>query len=192
MSAQTSLRRLAAARELRETVARIGSEIAKDHPGGALLIGVLTGCVVFLADLVRSLAVPCRVDFIGVSSYAWPPSSAEQGHVRLTKDLDLDIAGEEVVLVEDIVDTGLRCSYVLGELRARLPRSLELCTLLDRRSSRIAPVEVRYRGLEVGEEYVIGYGMDFEGRYRNLPELFVADPLALSDRDARLQQVFAE
>jgi hypoxanthine phosphoribosyltransferase len=156
--------------DLAAVVARLGAEISADHPDGVVLVGVLKGSILFMADLARAISVPCEVDFIAISHFA-----PDSGRVRIVKDLEHDIAGRSVVVVEDIVDTGLTLSYLLGQLGARSPASLTVCTLLDRDRRRIVPLPTRYRGAAVGDEYVVGYGLDFAERYRNLPELVVAD-----------------
>lgn len=159
--------------ELRAGVARLGAEIGAAYPDGVLLVGVLKGCVPFLADLVRALPLDVRVevDFLAISAYA-----EGTGRVRLVKDLDTDIADRHVVLVEDIVDTGLTLTYLLAELRHRRPRSLEACTLLDRASQRIVPTPVRYVGFEVADHFVVGYGLDHGERGRNLDAVVAVDP----------------
>ena len=151
-----------------------------------LLVAVLKGSVLFLADLVRRLTVPVEVDFLGISSY-----EAETGRVRLTKDLDADISEREVVLVEDVVDTGLTLSYLLTQLAARNPRSLEVCTLFDKRARRIVPQPLTYVGYEIGDEFVVGYGLDFRGRYRNLDLVASGDLDALAaDPDAHVAALY--
>jgi hypoxanthine phosphoribosyltransferase len=166
--------------ELRAGVARLGRELSATYPDGVVLVAVLKGSVLFLADLVRVVSVPVEVDFLAVSSYA-----EGTGRVRLVKDLDHDIAGRDVVVVEDIVDTGLTLTYLLGQLERRRPRSLEVCTLLDRSAQRIVPLAPRFVGFQLGAEFVIGYGLDFAERYRNLDHLAVADVDVLrTDADA--------
>lgn len=161
---------------LRDVVARLGREISAAYPsasdGDVVLVGLLRGSVVFLADLVRALSVDCAVDFLAVSSYA-----RGSGRIRLLKDLDIDIAGRDVVLVEDVVDTGLTLAYLLGELRQREPASLEVCALIDKRSRRIVPVPLRFVGAAIDDPFVLGYGLDMAGRYRNL-EMIAAAPFA--------------
>ena len=159
--------------ELRAGVARLGAEIGADHPDGVVLVGVLKGCLPFLADLVRALpaSVPVEVDFLAISAYA-----EGTGRVRLVKDLDTDIANRDVVLVEDIVDTGLTLTYLLAELQHRRPRSLQVCTLLDRTTQRIVPTPVRYVGFEVADDFVVGYGLDYGERGRNLDAVVAVDP----------------
>ena len=145
-----------------------------------MLAAVLKGSVPFLADLVRRLTILPVVDFLAISHYA-----PDTGRVRILKDLDVDVAGRDVVLVEDIVDTGLTLTYLLGELARRQPRSLEVCTLLDREVRRIVPTPIRFRGFPVGDEFVLGYGLDFAERYRNLDQVIVGDVGVLeSDPDA--------
>ncbi len=180
------LRKIASTAEIRGAVERIGAEIATAHPDGVVLVGVLKGCYCFLADLGRAIGAPAKLDFLAISSYG-----GGGGRVRILKDLDIDVCGENVVLVEDIVDTGLTLNYVLGELRRRGPASLEACALLDRPARRIVPASLRYVGFTIPDEYVIGYGLDFSGRYRNLPMLYAADTAALDrDPDAYVEQVF--
>jgi hypoxanthine phosphoribosyltransferase len=162
---------------LAETVSRLAGEIDRDHPDGVVLIGVLKGSLFFLADLARAMTVPCEVDFIAISHLT--PGS---GRVRITKDLDMDIAGRHVVVVEDIVDTGLTLSYLLGQLNARSPAGLTVCTLLDRARRRIVPLPTRYAGLAIDDEFVIGYGLDYAQRYRNVSGLAVGD-LRVLERD---------
>lgn len=172
--------------ELNRGVRRLGQELSAAYPAGVLLVAVLKGSLWFLADLVRALRVPCRVDFLSISSYA-----EGSGRVRLEKDLDADIAGLDVVLVEDIVDTGLTLTYVFGELARRGPRSLAVCTLLDKKVRRIVPTPLHFVGFEVGDQFVLGYGLDFEGRYRNLDEVVAGDLGALrADPDAHVGELY--
>ena len=173
--------------ELRAGVTRLAGELSEAYDDGVVLVAVLKGSVPFLADLVRALTVVPEVDFLAISSYA-----PHTGRVRLVKDLDLDIAGRDVVLVEDIVDTGLTLTYVLGELARRGPRSLETCALLDKATRRIVPTPVRFVGFTVGDDFVIGYGLDFAERYRNLDLVAAGDMGALrADPDAYVEQFYA-
>jgi hypoxanthine phosphoribosyltransferase len=162
--------------ELAAGAARVAAEISRDYDDGVVLVAVLKGSVPFLADMVRRLTIVPVVDFMAISAYA-----PDTGRVRIVKDLDLDISGRDVVLVEDIVDTGLTLTFLLGELGRRQPRSLEVCALLDRTSRRIIPTPVRYRAFEVGDEFVLGYGLDFAQRYRNLGQVVVGDLGVLRD-----------
>jgi hypoxanthine phosphoribosyltransferase len=151
---------------IRERVAELGKQIAEDFEGEDLrLVTVLKGGLLFLADLCRDIDLPLRMDFMAVSPYV----VGGGGTVRVTKDLSDDIAGASVVLVEDIVDTGLTVNYVLSLLRAHHPARLEVCTLLDKPARRIADVPISYRGFSLSDRFVIGYGLDLAGRYRNLP-----------------------
>lgn len=163
-------RTLLDAGELSSIVARFGAEISADHSGGVVLVGILKGSVCLVADLAREISVPCAVDFLALSAYG-----AGGARIRVSKDLEADVTGRSVVVAVDIVDSGLTVSYVRRLLNERGARSTEVCTLLDRRSRRLLPVELRYVGLEIGDEYVVGYGLDFEERYRNLPTLVVVE-----------------
>jgi hypoxanthine phosphoribosyltransferase len=147
---------------------RLGARITEDYRGKDLvLVSLLRGSLVFVADLSRRIELDLRFDFMAVSSYG----SAEA--VRIVKDLDEDIRGKHVLIVEDIVDTGLTLHYLLGVLASRSPASLAVCTLLDRRARRIADVPIAYRGVEIPDVFVVGYGIDLGGRYRNLPYIAV-------------------
>jgi hypoxanthine phosphoribosyltransferase len=156
--------------ELAAGVARVAAQISESHDDDVVLVAVLKGSVPFLADLVRALSVVPVVDFMAISAYA-----PDTGRVRIVKDLDMDIGGRDVVLVEDIVDTGLTLHYLLAELGRRGPRSIEACALLDRTTRRIIPTPVRYSAFEIGDEFVLGYGLDFAERYRNLDRVVVGD-----------------
>ncbi|MCY3645167.1 MAG: hypoxanthine phosphoribosyltransferase [Acidimicrobiaceae bacterium] len=164
------------AEEIDATVARLASDMSARYHDGVVLIGVLRGSVPFLADLVRVMTVPVSVDFMAITPYT--PGS---GRVRLLKDLDLDIAGRDAVIVEDIVDTGLSTAFLRRELERRNPRSVAVCTLLDRRIRRVVPVEIDFAGVEVADAFVVGYGLDHEGRYRNLRLVAAADVELLAD-----------
>ena len=156
--------------QLAAIVDRLGRAITRDHPDGVVLVGILKGSVCLVADLARSIAAPCAVDFLGLSPYG-----AGRTRVRLSKDLDVDVAGRAVVIAVDVVDSGLTVSYVRRLLTERGARSADVCALLDRRSRRLLPVEIRYSGLTIGDEYVVGYGLDFAERWRNLPTLIAVD-----------------
>lgn len=154
-----------------KTVARLAEEISADHPEGVVLVGVLKGASIFLADLARAVRdVPVTVAFIAISRYA-----PDSGRVRILHDVDLDLAGRDVVLVEDLVDTGLTVGYLVHHLEAQRPRRVGVCTLLDRRARRILPVAVRYVGLEIPDVFVLGYGLHRADLYRNVPRVVVAD-----------------
>ena len=149
-------------------VAELGSEISNDYAGkDLLLVGVLKGAVFFMADLMRQLSIPCEVDFMAISSYGG--STDTSGVVRILKDLDLNIEGRDVLVVEDIIDSGLTLSYLMRNLEARDPASLEICALLTKPGRRRIDVPVRYTGFEIPDRFVIGYGLDYNDEYRHLP-----------------------
>ncbi len=158
---------LVEADELQRRVAELGAEISRDYADRDLvMIGVLKGAVLFMADLMRALEVPCEVDFMAVSSYG--SSTDSSGVVRILKDLDAAIEGRDVLLVEDIVDSGLTLHYLLKNLGARNPRSLEVCALLTKPERRRVDLPIRYVGFEIANRFAIGYGLDHAQRYRNL------------------------
>jgi len=159
--------------QIRERIAAIGAEIARDYAGRSpVLVGVLKGSILFMADLVRAIDLPVRVDFMSITSYG----SGSSGVVRILKDLDQPLDGEDVILVEDIIDTGLTVTYLLANLRARNPKTLHVAALLDKSVRRIIEVPIRYKGFDIPDEFVIGYGLDYEGRYRNVSTIVgVAD-----------------
>jgi hypoxanthine phosphoribosyltransferase len=153
--------------QLQARIRELGQEITADYSGRELLlVGVLKGAVFFMADLMRSITVPCEIDFMAISSYG--ASSDSSGVVRILKDLDINIEGRHVVVVEDIVDSGLTLSYLMRNLESREPASLEVCALLTKPGRREIDVDVRYVGFEIPNKFVIGYGLDFAERYRNL------------------------
>ena len=153
---------------LQERIRELGREISDDYAGrDVLLIGVLKGAVFFMADLMRQLSVTCEVDFMAISSYGGATDSS--GVVRILKDLDINIEGRHVLIVEDIIDSGLTLSYLVRNLESREPASLEVCALLTKPERREIDVDVRYVGFEIPNKFVIGYGLDFAERYRNLP-----------------------
>lgn len=154
--------------ELQRRVAELGAEISRDYEGRELfMMGVLKGAVFFVADLMREIEVPCELDFMAVSSYGSLTDSS--GVVRILKDLDTPIEGKDVLIVEDIVDSGLTLGYLLRSLRSRSPRSLEVCTLLRKAQRSRIHVPIRYVGFEIPDDFVIGYGLDLDERHRNLP-----------------------
>ena len=172
--------------QIQSRVADLGRAIARDYAGRSpVLVTMLKGAVVFLADLFRAIDLPVRVDFMSISSYG-SDSEASGGVVRILKDLDQDIGREDVIVVEDIIDTGLTISYLLATLRARQPASLEVCALLDKTVRRILPVEIKYRGFECPDRFVVGYGLDHGERYRNLPLILAVDDQAALDDDPDL------
>jgi len=164
-------------------IAELGAQISDDYRGeDLLLIGVLKGAIFFMADLMRSIDIPCEVDFMAISSYGAGIDSS--GVVRILKDLDVSIEGRNVLVVEDIIDSGLTLSYLLRNLEAREPASLEVCALLTKPERRENDVACRYVGFEIPNRFVIGYGLDFAERYRNLPFVGVLrDELAAQSED---------
>jgi hypoxanthine phosphoribosyltransferase len=163
---------------LQGRIAELGDEISRDYAGhDLLLVGVLKGAVFFMADLMRHLTIPCEIDFMAISSYGDGTDSS--GVVRILKDLDINIEGRDVLVVEDIVDSGLTLSYLMRNLEAREPASLEICALLTKPERREIEVPVKYVGFEIPDRFVIGYGLDFAERYRNLPYVGVLDPALL-------------
>jgi hypoxanthine phosphoribosyltransferase len=187
MSSQTELERgvdeiLIEADRLQARIAELGEEISSDYGGrDLLLVGVLKGAVFFMADLMRRISVPCEIDFMAISSYGAATDSS--GVVRILKDLDINIEGRHVLVVEDIIDSGLTLSYLVRNLEAREPASLEICALLTKPERREIEVEVRYTGFEIPNRFVIGYGLDFAERYRNLPYVAVLHPDLIPETD---------
>jgi hypoxanthine phosphoribosyltransferase len=184
---QTELERgvdeiLIEADRLQARIAELGEEISADYHGrDLLLVGVLKGAVFFMADLMRRITVPCEIDFMAISSYGAATDSS--GVVRILKDLDINIEGRHVLVVEDIIDSGLTLSYLVRNLEAREPDSLEICALLTKPERREIEVEVRYTGFEIPNRFVIGYGLDFAERYRNLPYVAVLHPDLVPESD---------
>ena len=158
--------------QIQKRVKELGEEITSDYNGkNLILVGVLRGAFVFLSDLARAIRIPCSIDFIAISGYG-PASS---GVVRLLKDLEENIEDKDVILVEDIVDTGLTVSYLLRNLKARNPKSLEVCTLLNRSVRRIVDLPIKYVGFDIPDVFVVGYGLDYGQQFRNLSHIRVLD-----------------
>jgi hypoxanthine phosphoribosyltransferase len=170
------------------TVARLAAEIVADHPDGVVLVGVLKGASIFLADLARALHdVDVEVAFIAISRYA-----PDSGRVRILHDVDLDLTGRDVVLVEDLVDTGLTLGYLVRHLEGQGARRVDVCTLLDRPVRRILPVVIRYVGVEIPDVFVLGYGLHRADLYRNVPRVVVADrDVVASTPDAYVEALYA-
>lgn len=159
---------------LQERVSELGREISQAFDGTDLVvIAILKGSFIFAADLLRTITIPCSIDFMGISSYAGQPGS---GVVRITKDLDESIAGRNVLMVEDIIDTGLTSNYLLHTLKQRNPASLQTCALLDKTARRLIDLPIAYRGFEIPDVFVVGYGMDYQQAYRNLPHIAILRP----------------
>ncbi len=178
---------LLSAEEIARIVERLASEIEAEHENGVTLVGLLKGSIFLAADLIRALSVPCEIDFFALSSYA-----PGERRVRILKDLSHDVSEKDVVIVADIVDTGLSIGYVVELVRARGARTVEVCALLDRPARRIIPVPLRYLGLPVEDDFFVGYGLDYAERYRNLNAVVQIDPKALaSDRAGVEKALFA-
>jgi hypoxanthine phosphoribosyltransferase len=162
--------------EIQARVRELGEQISRDYTDheDLLLVGVLKGCVVFIVDLMHAIERYLAVDFIAISSYG--QSTESSGVVRLLKDLESDIAGRHVLIVEDIIDSGLTLAYLRSQLLRRNPASLRICSLLNKPERRTAAVEVEYSGFDIPNEFVVGYGLDFAERYRNLPYIGILKP----------------
>ncbi len=161
--------------EINKRVQELGWQISQDYQGESILVvGILKGAMIFLADLVRSISVPTYFDFMAVSSYG--SSTVSSGAVRILKDLEKSIEGKHVIIVEDIVDTGLTLNYLVDNLLSRGPKTLKICTLLDKPDRRTVDVKIDYNGFTIPDEFVVGYGLDYNERYRNLPYIAVLKP----------------
>lgn len=161
--------------ELAKKVQEIGAQISKDYEGkNLMMVSVHKGSVVFMADLMRAVTVPAEIDFMSVSSYG--SGAKTSGVVKIIKDLDIELAGRDLLIVEDILDSGLTLSYIKKILMERGPRSIKICTLLDKPERRKADIFADYSGFEVPDEFVVGYGLDFAEKYRNLPYIGVLKP----------------
>jgi hypoxanthine phosphoribosyltransferase len=173
--------------EIDAVVHRLARELADTYDDGVVLVGLLKGSVVFLADLVRAMTIEPLVDFLAITAYA-----PDSGRVRIVKDIEVDLTDRDVVLVDGVLDTGLTVSYLLGELRRRGPRSLEVCVLVDKSSRRVVPVPARFVGVTIDDPFVVGFGLDHAERYRNLRMIAAADPLALAaDPDCLVPALYA-
>jgi len=158
--------------QIQNRVCEMGSQITADFPEGPIyLIAILKGAFIFLADLSRAIRTPSRIEFIGISSYGRGKTTS--GQVRVTKDLDVSIEGHHVLIVEDIVDSGVTLTYLMNVLEQRRPKSLRIATLLDKPERRLRPVDVAYVGFQIPDEFVVGYGLDFAEDYRNLKDICV-------------------
>ncbi len=161
--------------QIQQKVKELGKQITRDYKGkDPILVGVLNGAVIFMADLMRCIDIPIEVDFMAVSSYG--VSTESSGIVRILKDLDKSIEGRHVIVVEDIIDTGLTLKYLTTLLKDRKPRSIRLCSLLDKPERRKIDIDIDYKGFSIPDEFVVGYGLDFKEKYRNLPYICVLKP----------------
>ncbi len=157
---------------IQEKITELGIAITEDYKNKEpILISVLRGGVFFLSDLVRKIDLEISVDFIGISTYQFE-DSAMTGVVKITKDLEEPVENKDIIIVEDIIDTGLTISYLLRNLKSRYPKSVEICTLLDRNTRRIADINIKYTGFTIGDEFVVGYGLDYKQKYRNLNSIY--------------------
>jgi hypoxanthine phosphoribosyltransferase len=164
---------LVSAEQIQKRIAEMGAEIDRDYPGGepVYLIAVLKGAFIFMADLSRAMKTPARIEFIGISSYG--KGKTTSGQVQLTKDLDAPIEGHHVIIVEDILDTGITLNYLTTLMAQRKPKSLRIVTLLDKPERRQSPVKANYIGFTIPDEFVVGYGLDYAEDYRNLKDVCV-------------------
>jgi hypoxanthine phosphoribosyltransferase len=168
----SSLRVLLTAEQIQARIHELAAEIDRDYPAGPVyLVGILKGACIFLSDLARAMKTPARLEFVGISSYGRGRSSS--GEVKLTKDLDVSVEGHDVIVVEDIVDSGITLSYLMQVFQQRRPKSLRVATLLDKPDRRQRPVKVDYVGFHIPDEFVVGYGLDFAEDYRNLRDVCV-------------------
>ncbi len=162
--------------QLKARVKELGAQISKDYAGkDLLLVSILKGSVVFMADLMRAIDIPCEIDFMVVSSYGGA-NTTSTGLVKIIKDLDADLSGKDVLIVEDILDTGVTLFNLVPMLKMRHPNSVKICTILDKPSRRKADIRADYTGIEVPDEFVVGYGLDYDEKYRNLPYVGVLKP----------------
>ena len=170
-----------------EKVKELGLQISKDYQGKELIVvGILKGAIIFLSDLIRSIEVPLTLDFMAVSSYGAGTSSS--GAVRILKDLECSVEGKHLLVVEDIVDTGLTLKYLLDNLKARDPASIRICTFLDKPSRRLIPVQPDYNGFAIPDRFVVGYGLDFNEQYRHLPYVAALKPEAYSQNEEKCEE----
>lgn len=170
---------LLSAEDLERITKELGQRISEDYKDkNLLMISVLKGSVVFMSDLMRAITIPCKIDFMAVSSYGSGVKTS--GVVKITKDLDLDLSGLDILVVEDILDSGLTLSYILELLSGRNPRSIRLCTLLDKPERRTVDIKADYVGAVIPDQFVVGYGLDYDEYYRNLPYVGVLKPSVYS------------
>ena len=166
--------------EIDEIVKKLGKKITEDYKGKNLfLITVLKGAVVFLGDLMRAIEMPCEIEFMVLSSYGSGTTST--GSVKIVKDIDLPLEGKDVLIVEDILDTGFTLSFLVDLLKSRNPKSIEICTLLDKPDRRKVEISAKYTGRKIPDEFVVGYGLDYDEKYRNLPFIGVLKPEVYSN-----------
>lgn len=161
--------------QLHQRVAEIAHQVSRDYNGlNPLLVGVLKGVLFFMSDLLQSLTIHAEIDFIAISSYS--PETRKRGMVRLVKDLEIPIEGRHILFVEDVIDTGLTLNYILGNLRSRNPASLEMCVLFNKPNHRLIDIPIKYKGFDLPDRFVVGYGLDYREKYRNLPFVALLKP----------------
>ena len=174
-------------KQIHERIAELGEAISRDYAGqNPIMVGVLKGVVFFMADLLRELTIQAEVDFIAVSSYS--PEARDHGMVRLMKDLETPISGRHVLFVEDVIDSGFTLNYLLQNLRARQPASLEVCVLFDKSSNRLLDIPIKYKGFDLPPYFVVGYGLDFREKYRNLPFVGLLSPDVFQNTQGEAQE----
>lgn len=161
--------------QIEKKTVELAKQISKDYAGkNLMLVGVLKGGVVFLSDLMRKIEIQCEVDFIMVSSYG--NSTKTSGVVKIIKDIDTDISGKDILIVEDLIDTGLTLKHLMALLKTRNPNSIKICAILDKPSRRLVNIEIDYAGIEIADEFVVGYGLDYANKYRHLPDVCTLKP----------------
>lgn len=172
---------LFSAGQIADIVNRIGGQISSDYEGkNLIMVSVLKGSLIFMADLMRAITIPCSIDFLSVSSYG--AGTTTTGEVRILKDLDISLEGKDVLVVEDILDSGMTLSFLLKSLKARYPNSIRLCTLLDKPERRRVDIKADYVGMQVPDKFIVGYGLDYAEKYRNLPYIGVLKPEIYTER----------
>lgn len=169
--------------QIQQRVSELGKQISQDYfQLDPILIGVLKGVLIFMADLLRAITIPVEVDFMAISSYS--QEARDKGLVRLVKDLETPITGRHVLFVEDMVDTGLTLNYLLRTLQMRQPASLNVCTIFNKQKLRLVDIPIKYKGFDLPDRFIVGYGLDHREKYRNLPFVGMLKPQALQKRDS--------
>lgn len=172
--------------QIQQRVIELGEQISQDYyQKDPILVGVLKGVLIFMADLLRAITIPVEVDFMAISSYS--QEARDKGLVRLVKDLETPIAGRHVLFVEDVVDTGLTLNYLLRTLQMRQPASLNVCTIFNKQKLRLIDIPIKYKGFDLPDRFIVGYGLDHREKYRNLPFVAMLKPQAFQKRDVRVQ-----
>jgi hypoxanthine phosphoribosyltransferase len=173
---------LLTSQQIQQRVQELGASISTDYAGrNPLLVGVLKGVLFFMADLLRDITIPVEVDFMAITSYS--AEARDQGFVRMVKDLEIPVTGRHVIFVEDVIDTGLTLNFLLRNLRSQKPASLEVCVLFDKPERRLIDIPVRYLGFDLPDKFVVGYGLDHQERYRNLPFVGLLKPYVFQNNN---------